>query len=117
MKVGRDFKAGLAIILVLGFIGLIAMMILTEIPGENVKSVDGAMAALGTAVGAAVMALMRNSHADEVKAENTGRAFDAIHAVAKDSFVPGSNTIKDGDTVTMHRDADPPSDPDWVKGA
>ena len=116
MKVGRDFKAGLAITLVLGFIGLIAMMILIEIPGENVKSVDGAVAALGVAVGVAVQAMLRNSHADDLKAENTGRAFDAINAVAGKDIAAPAAAIRDGDVVTVHRDPDPPADPEWVKG-
>lgn len=82
-------KTVFATTLVVGFLLLTALVIFYEIPKENVKTVDGAMVALGTALGAAVMALLRNSHADDMKAENTGKALDAI-GVAMNA-TPGSD--------------------------
>jgi threonine dehydrogenase-like Zn-dependent dehydrogenase len=76
-------KTAFAVLIACGFIGLTAILLFVEIPAENVKTVDGAMVALGTALGAAVMALLRNSHADEVKAENTGKALDVIAAATQ----------------------------------
>lgn len=72
---GKTFFAS---VIAVGFLLLTGIGMFVEIPAENVKTIDGAMVALGTALGAAVMALLRNSHADDVKAENTGRALSAI---------------------------------------
>lgn len=88
---GKTFFAS---VIAVGFLILTAISMFVEIPAENVKTVDGAMVALGTALGAAVMALLRNSHADDLKAENTGAAFRAIEAAA--SSTPTSKTDDGG---------------------
>lgn len=75
-----DGKTLFATILVLGFLVLTGLGYFIPIPPDNVKTLDGAMVALGTALGAAVMALLRNSKSDEIARENTGKAFDAITA-------------------------------------
>lgn len=82
---GKTFFAS---VIAIGFLLLTAISMFVEIPAENVKTVDGAMVALGTALGAAVMALLRNSHADDVKAENTGRALSAIEAATRSTPAP-----------------------------
>lgn len=86
---GKTFFAS---VIAIGFLLLTGIGMFVEIPPENVKTIDGAMVALGTALGAAVMALLRNSHADDVKAENTGRALSAIEAAARSTPAPGTGT-------------------------
>ncbi|QUT07901.1 hypothetical protein KFK14_11230 [Sphingobium phenoxybenzoativorans] len=73
-------KTAFALTLSLGFILLTGIGFFWPIPPENVKSIDSAMTALGTALGAAVMALLRNSQADEVRAANTTKALDTVQA-------------------------------------
>lgn len=73
-------KTAFALTIAIGFLVLTGIGMFFPIPAANVKTIDGAMVALGTALGAAVMALLRNSHADDVKAENTGRALSAIES-------------------------------------
>lgn len=100
-----DGKTFFASLIVVGFLVLTGLSLFYSIPADNVKTVDGAMTALGTALGAAVMALLRNSKADETKAENTGAAFRAIEAAANSTPGPDhSQAIQDGDSVTMTRD-------------
>lgn len=77
-----DGKTAFALTLVIGFMILVAFLIFFEVPTPNEKTVDVAMASLGTAVGAAVMALLRNSRSDDIKAENVGKALDTIGNVA-----------------------------------
>src|SRR3546814_8375576 len=50
---------------------------------SNQDMVNAAMNALGTALGAAVMALLRTDKADDAKTQNTAKAFDAITAASK----------------------------------
>jgi len=75
-----DGKTVFATVLVIGFIALTGLGYFVPIPPDNVKTLDGAMVALGTALGAAVMALLRNTKSDDIARENTGKAFDAITA-------------------------------------
>lgn len=77
-----DGKTSFAILIVIGFVGLTGIGMFHSIPAENVKTIDGAMVALGTALGAAVMALLRSDRMDEKRTENTGAAFRAIEATA-----------------------------------
>lgn len=77
-----DGKTSFATVLVLGHLVLTGLGFFVEIPKENVKTVDGAMVALGTALGAAVMALMRTNKSDDIDRENTGKAIDAITATS-----------------------------------
>jgi hypothetical protein len=75
-----DGKTAFATVLVIGFLILTGLGYFIPIPPDNVKTLDGAMVALGTALGAAVMALLRNTKSDDIARENTGKAFDAIAA-------------------------------------
>lgn len=90
-------KTVFSCMLVIGFIALTAVGMFHPIPESNVKTIDGAMVALGTALGAAVMALLRNSQSDEIKAANTGRALDTIGAAiaAQPPRVQASGKIDD----------------------
>lgn len=83
-----DGKTFFASVIAIGFLILTGMGFFVEIPAENVKTIDGAMVALGTALGAAVMALLRSSQADDMKAQNTGKALSAIEAAVKASPPP-----------------------------
>src|SRR3546814_17539434 len=49
-----------------------------QIPESNQDMVNAAVNALGTALGAAVMALLRTNKADDAKTQNTAKAFYAI---------------------------------------
>lgn len=80
-----DGKTVFATVLVIGFLLLTGMGYFVAIPEGNVKTLDGAMVALGTALGAAVMALLRNTKSDDLARENTGAAFRAIEATANTS--------------------------------
>lgn len=75
-------NATFAVILLAGYMILVGIAIFHVIPASNSKIVDTAMASLGTAVGAAVMALMRSDRNDEARTTNTSKALDAIAAVA-----------------------------------
>lgn len=78
-----DGRHVFASVIAVGFLVLTGIGMFREIPAENIKTIDGAMVALGTALGAAVMALLRNDRTDEKRTDNTARAFDAIAATAK----------------------------------
>lgn len=77
-----DGRHTFAAMIAAGFIILTGLGYFVEIPEGNVKTLDGAMVALGTALGAAVMALLRTGREDDKRAENTGAAFAAITATA-----------------------------------
>ena len=77
-----DGKTVFATVLVIGFLILTGLGYFVPIPEDNIKTLDGAMVALGTALGAAVMALLRNTKSDDIARENTGKAFDAIAATS-----------------------------------
>ncbi len=90
-------KGGNAIfasILALGFIGLTGAMLLWSIPDANVKTVDGAMVALGTALGAAVMALLRTDGADAGRVSNTAKAFDIISEAQRTTPAPEKEPVE-----------------------
>ena len=96
-----DGKTFFASLIAFGFIGLTAIGMFKEIPAENVKTIDGAMVALGTALGAAVMALLRNSHSDDERAKNTGKALDAIGAAIASTPATEGPTGLPGDPVAV----------------
>ncbi len=77
-----DGRNTFAAMIAAGFILLTGLGYFVPIPPGNVKTLDGAMVALGTALGAAVMALLRTGKDDEKRTENTGKAFDALTAQA-----------------------------------
>lgn len=83
-------KTAFALTISLGFIVLTGFGFFWPIPAANVKSIDSAMTALGTALGAAVMALLRNSQADETRASNTSKALDTVQAAL--ASTPASDT-------------------------
>src|SRR3546814_9173355 len=58
-------------LLVIGFLLLTAIGMFFQIPESNQDMVNAAMNALGTALGAAVMALLRTDKADDAKTQNT----------------------------------------------
>lgn len=80
-----DGKTVFAVILVVGFMILLGIGMFVKVPATNSEMVKAGLASLGTAVGAAVMALLRTDANERVKAEtdaaradNTGKALDAI---------------------------------------
>lgn len=87
--------------IVLGFILLVGIGMFAPIPEGNVKTVDGAMVALGTALGAAVMALLRSDQRDEQSTANTGKALDAIKAAQESPASPTAPdvTLQPGETA------------------
>lgn len=99
-----DGKTVFACMLVIGFLVLTGIGMFHEIPQENVKTVDGAMVALGTALGAAVMALLRNSKADDTRAANTGKALDTIGAALTSSPPHDGPTGYAGDPVAVREE-------------
>jgi hypothetical protein len=99
-----DGKTSFAILIVLGFVVLTGIGMFHQIPESNVKTIDGAMVALGTALGAAVMALLRNSAVDEKRVDNTARAFDAITATANATTPPPVTVAPDATSVTIGTD-------------
>lgn len=93
-----DGKTFIATLIIGGFIVLTGIGYFFEIPPGNVKTVDGNMVALGAAVGAAVMAILRTNSADEKRVDNTGKALDAIKetgraatATAQAAGIPGTD--------------------------
>lgn len=94
-------KTVFACMLVIGFIVLTGIGMFHAIPESNVKTIDGAMVALGTALGAAVMALLRNSQSDEIKAANTGKALDTIGAALSASPATEQASGKEDDPFNV----------------
>src|SRR3546814_13506615 len=78
-----DPRTVFAMLLVIGFLLLTAIGMFFQIPERNQDMVNAAMNALGTALGAAVMALLRTDKADDAKTQTTDKAFDAITAATK----------------------------------
>src|SRR3546814_15680769 len=78
-----DPRTVFAMLLVIGFLLLTAIGMFFQIPESNQDMVNAAMNALGTALGAAVMALLRTDKADDAKTQNTAKAFDAITAASR----------------------------------
>src|SRR3546814_3908984 len=78
-----DPRTVFAMLLVIGFLLLTAIGMFFQIPESNQDMVNAAMNALGTALGAAVMALLRTDKADDAKTQNTAKAFDAITAASQ----------------------------------
>src|SRR3546814_13846331 len=82
-------------LLVIGFLLLTAIGMFFQIPESNQDLVNAAMNALGTALGEAVMALLRTDKADDAKTQNTAKAFDAINAASKGPHGPPGDPLTD----------------------
>jgi hypothetical protein len=90
-------KGGNAIfasILAFGFIGLTGLTFFVEIPAANTKTADGAMVALGAALSAAVMALLRTDAVDAGRVSNTTKAFDIISEAQKSTPAPEKEPVE-----------------------
>lgn len=96
-----DGKTVFATTIALGFLVLTGIGMFHEIPPENVKTVDGAMVALGTALGAAVMALLRTDKADATRADNTSKALDTIGAAISAAPPVDGPSGNPGDPVSV----------------
>lgn len=75
-----DRRIVLAAILAVGFMGLIALAMYAPIKPESQRIVDGSLGMLGAALVNAVTGIFRTDRADETRADNTGKALDAISA-------------------------------------
>lgn len=93
-----DRRIVFAIVIGVGFMILIALAMSIDISRQSQRIVDGSLGALGVAFGIAVQGIFRTDHADETRANNTGKGLDlAREALAAQP--PGQPSGKPGDPL------------------
>lgn len=88
-------RIALALVVCLGFMGLLALAMFVDIKPTAQRIVDGGIGALGTILAVAFNGIFRSDKTDEQRAQNTGAALSAISdAIAAQP--PGTTGVAKG---------------------
>lgn len=90
MTFAGDPRVRVAYAFLAGYFGIIFLLAYVEVPEKNLGMVENAILVLGPGVGLILAAIFRTDKADETKADNTGKAMDAMKAQA-DATVAAAN--------------------------
>lgn len=77
-----DPRMWIGALFIVGYYAVIVILAFVGIPEKNGNLINNAMLQLGPPVGVIIAALFRTDKTDEKRADNTGKALDAITASA-----------------------------------
>lgn len=101
----RDIRQFIGFMFLAGYYLMVFQFTRGELPKANVDLIRDAMLTLGPPIGIIIGAMFRTDRTDETRADNTGKALDAIKATATAGGAVPDVTLKPGETAQAEEQA------------